>query len=270
MKAELIEYIENIPMLPETIQKLEQVCQNPQASTNDMVKAIESDPLLIARILKLANSPLYGLSRKVTDIAHAIALLGRDLVRTFAIASAANDCMPIDLAPYGMTPENYLNHAQTQHALATQWASKVNRQTLPYVSLASYLLELGRIVISRYLIDTQQVSLFKEAMEKGKDLKSLEIEFCGAKSEDITATIFNHWKFEPDLIYVIRYANEPEDSADDLLKTASTFLKITKEAISLDGKISEESLASARLLIDEYGLELSAFETAVEKIKGTA
>ena len=76
MKPELIELIEKIPMLPESIQKIETVYQNPNAAAMDMVKAIQSDPLLIARILKLANSPLYGLSRSVTDISHAISLLG--------------------------------------------------------------------------------------------------------------------------------------------------------------------------------------------------
>lgn len=270
MKAELLERIEQIPMLPETVQKIEAVFQNREATTNDMVKAIQSDPLLIARILKVANSPLYGLSRTVTDIAHAIALLGRDMVRTFAIASAANDAMKIDLAPYGLSADDYLNRAQMQNALASRWAAKIDRHSLPYVSLASYLLELGRVVMSRYLLDTKQAEAFTEAIGSGKDLKKTEVEYCGAKSEDVTATIFNHWKFQPDLIYVIRYANEPEDAADEELQTASKILKVCKEAVSSHGTITDETLARANELLEELELDAAAFNEIAEKIRSAA
>lgn len=267
MKPELLERIEQIPMLPETVQKVEAVFQNPHATTHDMVKAIQSDPLLIARILKLANSPLYGLSRSVTDIAHAIALLGRDMVRTFVIASAANETIAIDLTPYGLTPDDYLNRAQLQNALASRWASKIDRQSLPYVSLGSYLLELGRVVISRYLLDTKQSEGFASAIHNGKGLKEMEVEYCGAKSEDVTATIFNHWKFQPDLIYVIRYANEPEDAADEELRTASKILKVCKEAVSSNGTFTDVSLAAARETLNELEMELAPFDEAVAKIQ---
>jgi HD-like signal output (HDOD) protein len=267
MKSELIELIEKIPMLPETIQKIEVVFQNPNAVANDMVKAIQSDPLLIARILKLANSPLYGLSRSVTDIAHAISLLGRDLVRTFAIAGAANDAMPLDLSPYGITKDEYLDRAQLQHALAVGLAMKISRSSLPHVSLGAYLLELGRVAISRYLIETNQAVTFNEALQSNTPIKKIEVETCGAKSEDVTATIFNHWKFQPDLIYIIRYADEPEDASDEALKIASKILKIAKESISANGTLTNESIQIGKDLMDEYGLEVNVYDEVIEKIR---
>lgn len=270
MKPELIELIEKIPMLPETIQKIETVYQNPNAAAMDMVKAIQSDPLLIARILKLANSPLYGLSRSVTDISHAISLLGRDVVRTFAIAGAANEAMKLDLSAYGISPEEYLERAQLQHALAVGLAMKINRSSLPHVSLGSYLLELGRVVISRYLIESNQAQTFAEEFKSSVNCKALEVEYCGAKSEDVTATIFNHWKFQPDLIYVIRHANEPEDASDEELQIAAKILKVAKESISLHGTLTDETVQSGQELMNEYGLKVEAFNEVVDKIRSAA
>jgi HD-like signal output (HDOD) protein len=270
MKPELIELIEKIPMLPETIQKIEAVFQNPNAAANDMVKAIQSDPLLIARILKLANSPLYGLSRSVTDISHAISLLGRDLVRTFAIAGAANDAMPLDLSPYGVTKDEYLDRAQLQHALAVGLAMKLSRSSLPHVSLGAYLLELGHVAISRYLIESKQTVAFQEALQSNTCITKIELETCGAKSEDVTATIFNHWKFQPDLIYIIRHANEPEDASDEVLQIASKILKIAKESISMSGKLTDESIQIGRDLMDEYGLAANVYDEVIEKLRSAA
>lgn len=266
MRIELMEQIEHVPMLPETVQKVEMVFNNPNSTMNDMADAIKADPIITAYILKTANSPLYGLSRTVTDVAHAISLLGKEAVRTFTIASAANSCMEIDLTPYGMTKESYLARAQLQNALVSQWISKVDRSLLGHLSLASFLLELGKVVISRYLIETNQGILLTSNLAKGISIKQAEIVACGSKSEDVTATLFFRWNFDPNLVHLIRFANEPEDASDTETQEMAKFLKVAKEAITLDGKITEASLKYAHELIEEYGMNQNLFDEAVEKI----
>jgi HD-like signal output (HDOD) protein len=206
----------------------------------------------------------------VTDISHAISLLGRDVVRTFAIAGAANDAIRLDLSAYSISPEEYLERAQLQHALAVGLAMKISRSSLQHVSLGSYLLELGRVVISRYLIESNQAQIFAQEFKSSANCKALEVEYCGAKSEDVTATIFNHWKFQPDLIYVIRYANEPEDASDEELQIASKILKIAKESISLHGEFTDETILCGQNLMNEYGMQQEAFNQVIEKIRSAA
>lgn len=270
MRIELMEQIEHVPMLPETVQKVETVFNNPNSTMNDMSDAIKDDPIITAYILKTANSPMYGLSRTVTDVAHAISLLGKEAVRTFTIASAANSCMDIDLSPYGMTKDTYLARSQLQNALVSRWVSKVDRSLLAHLSLASFLLELGKVVISRYLIESNQSALLSGNLEKGISVKQAEIVACGSKSEDVTATLFFRWNFDPDLVHLIRFANEPEDASDPETQEMAKFLKVAKEAITLDGKITDATLKNAHELIEEYGMNQNLFDEAVEKILAAA
>lgn len=266
MKPELMEQIEHVPMLPETVRRVEEVFNDSNSGVHEMAEAIKNDPLITAFILKTANSPMYGLSRTVTDVEHAIALLGKEAVRTFTIASAANSCMDLDLTPYGMTKEAYLARSQMQNALVSRWVSKVDRSMLKHLSLASFLLELGKVVISRYLIEAGQSDVLKQSLQKGLTVKKAEIEACGSKSEDVTATLFFRWNFDPDLVYLIRFANEPEDASDPELQEMAKFLKVAKEAITLEGNITEETLRHARELIEEYEMNQSLFDETVEKI----
>lgn len=270
MRSELMEQIEHVPMLPETVQKVEAVYNNPNSGVAEMADAIKNDPIITAYILKTANSPMYGLSRTVTDVAQAISLLGKDTVRTFTIASAANTCMDIDLSPYGMTQNNYLVRAQLQNALVSRWVSKVDRSLLGHLSLASFLLELGKIVISRYLIESNQSALLHDALAKGDTTKKAEIAACGSKSEDVTATLFFRWNFDPDLVHLIRFANEPEDASDPETQEMAKFLKVAKEAITLEGTITDITLKNARELIEEYGMNQNLFDETVEKILSAA
>lgn len=266
MKPELMEQIEHVSMLPETVQKVEAVYNNPNSNIAEMANAVKDDPMTTAYILKTANSPMYGLSRTVTDVGQAISLLGKEAVRTFTIASAANECMEIDLSPYGMTKNNYLARAQLQNALVSRWVAKVDRSLLGHLSLASFLLELGKIVISRYLIESKQGTLIKDVLISGVTLKQAEIAACGSKSEDVTATLFFRWNFDPDLIHLIRFANEPEDASDPETQEMAKFLKVAKEAITLEGAITDSTLKNARELIKDYGMNQSFFDEAVEKI----
>lgn len=270
MRAELMEQIEHVPMLPETVQKVEAVFNDPNSGVVEMADAIKDDPIITAYILKTANSPMYGLSRTVTDVSHAISLLGKETVRTFTIASAANSCMDIDLSPYGMTQESYLARSQLQNALVSRWVSKVDRSLLKHLSLASFLLELGKIVISRYLIESKQGSLLSDALLNGKSTKQAEIAACGSKSEDVTATLFYRWNFDPDLVHLIRFANEPEDASDPETQEMAKFLKVAKEAITLEGTITDATLQNARELIEEYEMDQNLFDETVDKILSAA
>lgn len=270
MKPELMQQIEHVPMLPETVQKVEAVYSNPESDINDMANAIKEDPIITAYILKTANSPMYGLSRTVTDVAQAISLLGKDAVRTFTIASAANNCMEIDLSPYGMTRGDYSARAQMQNALVSRWVAKVDRSLLANLSLASFLLEIGKVVISRYLIESGQSALLNDALGNGSSIKQAEISACGSKSEDVTATLFYRWHFDPDLVHLIRFANEPEDASDPETQEMAKFLKVAKEAITLNGTITETTLKNARELIEEYGMNQNVFDETVAKILSVA
>jgi HD-like signal output (HDOD) protein len=141
---------------------------------------------------------------------------------------------------------------------------------LGHLSLASFLLELGKIVISRYLIESGQGAVLNDALMKGSSTKQAEIVACGSKSEDVTATLFFRWNFDPDLVHLIRFANEPEDASDPETQEMAKFLKVAKEAIALDGTMTAETLQNARELIEEYGMNQNIFDETVEKIRSAA
>ncbi len=61
---------------PAAVTQLLAACQNADAKAETFVKIIECDPALSVRLLRMANSPLYGLANGVRGIGHAISILG--------------------------------------------------------------------------------------------------------------------------------------------------------------------------------------------------
>ena len=270
MKQELINEIELIPMLPESILKIEKIYANPESSIKEMTAALENDPLMVVNILKIANSPMYGFSREIKDIAQAVSLYGKDTIRSFALNIAANKCIPINVDPYSISVSGYIKKAQVQNALITNWVGKIDREALSLLSPASFLVEIGKIVISQYLVKNDLETDFKSDFNENRSYEKSELHLCGSRSYDVAATIFYNWNFNSDLVHLVRYANEPDDALDEETKNLARYLKVAKDVVNFNGEITQEALKEATNLIEEFDLNLEAFNNAVEKIQNAA
>ena len=70
-----------IPSLPEVVIRINAAIENPNIGVNEVAKLIQLDPALAARLLKIANSPLYRQNLELRDLKQAIQRLGLRVTR---------------------------------------------------------------------------------------------------------------------------------------------------------------------------------------------
>jgi diguanylate cyclase (GGDEF)-like protein len=75
-----------LPSPPAVAIRLVETTRDPRHSLGDVVKIIRSDPALSAKIIRAANSALYGLHTHVSTLDHAAALLGTTTVTALALS----------------------------------------------------------------------------------------------------------------------------------------------------------------------------------------
>lgn len=78
-----------LPMVPRIILQLLQALRRDDASVTELTRLIERDPVLSARILRLANSSYFGGQRSVDSLQGAIGLIGTGPLNTLLIACGA-------------------------------------------------------------------------------------------------------------------------------------------------------------------------------------
>lgn len=61
--------------------ELQKLLNNPRSQLTDLSKNITSDPVLTAKVLKMANSPYFGFTQKLDSISHALMILGLQNVK---------------------------------------------------------------------------------------------------------------------------------------------------------------------------------------------
>ena len=75
-------------MLRDLAVKVMRLAEAPESTGHDMADLIAHSPTLCARVLRVVNSPLYGLPGHVASIERAVSLLGLESVKNVAIAGA--------------------------------------------------------------------------------------------------------------------------------------------------------------------------------------
>ncbi len=269
MDESILKKIKALPPLDDTIIKIQRICVDKNSSLADLVKVVESDPMLTANILKSSNSPLYGFSREIKNISHAVSLFGMATVRGFALSSAIKQNMKINLSPYSITNNAFLDISTLQSSFMFKWYSKVNKSMLDILQPASFMMEVGKIVIANELLDQHKEATFQEALrgiQTPQALSALEKECVGFNNEEITAKIFEQWNLESELVESIRFSNDIKNASEHI-KPYSIALSVVKNSVNIFGQFNDASLSNALRIIESYELQSTPFIETIEQFK---
>ena len=79
--------MEQMGSLNHTLPRVMQVANDINSSAREMVRVIQMDPVLTARVLRVANSAYFALPRTVSTARAAVEMLGVETVRALLTVS---------------------------------------------------------------------------------------------------------------------------------------------------------------------------------------
>ena len=85
----LIDDVGELVSLPEVVLRINEMVNDEHASAADIGRVISHDPGLTTRLLKIANSPMYGNMRQIDSINRAVTILGTKQIRDIIISTTA-------------------------------------------------------------------------------------------------------------------------------------------------------------------------------------
>ncbi|RMF18649.1 MAG: HDOD domain-containing protein, partial [Gammaproteobacteria bacterium] len=170
------------PMLPEVVHKVIQLTADPDSGAADLVKVIQGDQALAARVMRIANSAAYSPTASIVSLQQAIARLGMLVVRDISVAASMN--ARLFHAPGFETTIQEI----WDHALATAlWAKEIARHARRNVEaafLCGLLHSVGRPIVIQEMVDVgaqQKLALTQDIVLAIAD--ELHIEAAGLALE---------------------------------------------------------------------------------------
>ncbi len=130
LDAELENNRLKLPALPDVVLKVEQMARDENAGAPEIAQVIERDPVLAAKLLKLANSALYRGRVETRTVQQAIARLGLANLRDYVLAILSRELYVVDDPAIRRFIEQLWDHAVTVGVLARELAQRIGRGTL--------------------------------------------------------------------------------------------------------------------------------------------
>lgn len=83
-----IERFQDVTPLPHILTTINRLIADPDATLKDFEEVIKMDQVVVSRLLRLVNSPFYGLIQKVDSISRAVAYLGMKNLHQLVVTDA--------------------------------------------------------------------------------------------------------------------------------------------------------------------------------------
>ncbi|MBN2447300.1 MAG: GGDEF domain-containing protein [Phycisphaerae bacterium] len=93
---ERIKEADNLPSLPTVAVEVLRLTKADDASMDELVRAIQSDPALTGKILRVVNSSLFGIPREISSIKQAVGLLGLRTINVMALSFSLVEMIKTD------------------------------------------------------------------------------------------------------------------------------------------------------------------------------
>ncbi|HZH98943.1 MAG TPA: HDOD domain-containing protein, partial [Fimbriimonadaceae bacterium] len=194
---------ENLPVLPQIVSSVMKLADDPDASARSMERIIERDPAIAAKILRVANSSLYGVSQ-IPSIARAISVLGLNSIRSLVIGVAYQQIIA------GREQAKSFNKLDFwKHSLAVATAARIIAKIkLPAKAeelyLAGMMHDVGMLVLDRFCPNEFDQAL-QYARQERIPIYQAERRLFGFDHADVGGLLAEKWGLTPLMTGAVRY-----------------------------------------------------------------
>lgn len=208
-----LDQIDSVATLPHIATEILEVMRSQNTSMRKIAAVIEKDPSITVKILKIANSPLWGAVGKVESVQRALVLLGLKQVSNIVIAISLYSTFA------QLKPNPYFNRDQFwRHSIAT---AQIARKLCATLSInfngeefvTGLIHDLGKIVMDQFFGDRFK-AIVEDAKRNGGSYVEIEKKHMDCTHADIGAALLERWNFPASIVMSIQYHHKPDQAPD--------------------------------------------------------
>lgn len=210
---DLIQKTADLPALPVAAVRVMKEADSSSSSAQSVARYLSFDQSLTARVLRLANSAYYGLSRKVKDPQEAVVVLGMRCVRSLAVIAATYPFLNRPLKGYEVSPEFLWQHSFATGVGAQLIASRHNSASPEVAFTAGLLHNIGKVALSVWL-ENKVVGMKEIAAQGNIGFDQLERQLFGHDHAEIGGFLAESWNLPRAISEPIGFHHRPSLARD--------------------------------------------------------
>lgn len=198
----------SLPTLPGAAQEMMRLTAGAEAQVGELVRVLKRDPPLAARVLQLANSPLFRTAQPIASLERAVMILGFETLRNLSLGLAILSSM----GGSGALKRRILRASLWKHSIIVAGFSEVLARDLLGLGRGYYLLgllhDLGKVALDAFRSkDIDRVLAVIERQRLSWPLAEAEVlpfdhGFVGQQ-------LLIFWEFPPEMAQAVACHHEP-------------------------------------------------------------
>lgn len=264
-EAELLAEVDRIPSLPAVVQEILALAGSMSSTAMEMEELIRQDMVIAGRLLKLVNSPFYGLTKSVSSISQAVSIVGFSSLKSLVMAASAANLMVVDLSCYGFKADGLWKNSIVTAMLARDIARRcgVDKDEAEEYFMAGLMRDVGMLVLGPILAKNK-VNLRKKNGNKDdiltRERRAIGFDHCWAGDR-----VAEKWRLPAELALTIgKHHRIPSLLSDQQMKRLATLRLAERLGYASGAGVANDHPFETQIdgvLLQAVGLSASLFQT---------
>jgi HD-like signal output (HDOD) protein len=203
---------------PQVCLAVAEMLQSPTCSLSKLGEVIVRDPNLTARLLRLVNSPFYGLSGRIDTVSRALMVVGIQQLHNLVVAICAVRSFS-KVANRLVNMDTFWRHSIYTGLIARAVGKRCNVLHPERLFIGGLLHDLGSLILYHRLPELTQ-DLLLAAAGNEEVLYRAELEALGFTHAELGALLLEHWRIPESLREAVHWHHEPACAQNARLEAA--------------------------------------------------
>ncbi|WP_163808759.1 response regulator [Pseudodesulfovibrio sp. JC047] len=240
---QLVTRIEALPVIPEVFEEAEAELRKDEPSIEVIATTIARDVGLVAEIIKLINSPYFGLPTQVDSVEKAITLLGLDTIRALIFSTHLFTVYEEKTLPtfsLSLLWEHSFRVSNIARLIATHEAA--SRHVITQCRMAGLLHDVGKLVMASAFSKKYTEALDQVASHPETTISQAEQDLFEITHAEVGAYLMGLWGMSSDVVHAIGYHHRFNEIDNDVARYLSLADSIDHHFVILHDQYSRTSL----------------------------
>lgn len=181
--------LDKLPTMPLVAAQMMELINSPDVSAKALAKVVSKDAAVSARVLKIANSSFYSMSRQVSSLSTAIVILGERTLKNLVFAASMRSMNQSSGRTEQMLWEDSMVCALGSRYLARKLGGVEPEEAF----MAGLFRHIGLVVLNNQEVKAGDFIMHSLAAGT-RGMGEQERELFGATHAEIGAAVLEHWK----------------------------------------------------------------------------
>ena len=217
IKTRILNKMQDIKSFPQFVLETMKKLNDPGSNAADVAQSLSRDEGLVLRILKLANSAAYGMTRNISNISEAIALLGYKSVSNIVLAATVYSAMDKGLSGYALDRGELWRHSLMVAYTSRHLAKLTEKVSTEDAYVGGLLHDIGKVILNDYVRFGYGI-IVKMVEEKHIPFTEAETQVLGFDHAAIGEILIEKWEMPEFYRIAVAYHHKPNELPEDKMQ----------------------------------------------------